>query len=188
MLDLTQINKSWTLFLDRDGVINHEKHLAYVTSYLEFQFYDGVKEALRSLSDCFGRLIIVTNQRGVERELMTEEDLLTLHKEMMAEIEAASGRVDAIYYCTSLDNNHPNRKPQPGMAFLARQSFPDIDFNRSIMVGNNLSDMQFGRNAGMATVFVKTTLPDLPLPDPSIDLACSNLPDFARQVVSAGKR
>jgi histidinol-phosphate phosphatase family protein len=127
-------------------------------------------------------MIIATNQRGVEKELMSEEDLLTVHKQMLAEIEAASGRIDAIYYCTSLDDNHHNRKPQPGMAFLAQQSFPDIDFSRSVMIGNNLSDMHFGRNAGMYTVFVRTTLPDLSLPDPAIDLVCESLPAFAAMV------
>lgn len=184
MLELEKINKTWTLFLDRDGVINHEKHLQYVLHYLEFQFYDGVKEALKNLSAIFGRLIIVTNQRGVERQLMTEEALLHIHQEMLAEIRAAGGNIDAIFYCTSLNDEHPNRKPQTGMAILARQSYPDIDFSRSIMIGNNLSDMQFGRNAGMFTVFVKTTSPDLPLPDPLIDLAYDDLPAFAEQVVS----
>lgn len=182
MLELEKIDKSWTLFLDRDGVINHEKHMEYVLRYLEFQFYDGVKEALKNLSQIFGRMIIVTNQRGVERELMTEQDLLDIHREMLAEIRAAGGEIDAIFYCTSLDDDHPNRKPQPGMAYLAKESYPDIDFSRSVMIGNNLSDMQFGKNAGMFTVFVKTTSPDLPLPDPLIDLAYDGLPEFAGDV------
>ncbi|MBE7171827.1 MAG: HAD-IIIA family hydrolase [Williamsia sp.] len=187
MLELEKIDKSWTLFLDRDGVINHEKHREYVLDYLQFQFYDGVKEALKGLSGIFGRLIIVTNQRGVEKALMTEQALLDIHRDMLAEIRAAGGDIDAIFYCTSLDDDHPNRKPQTGMARLAKESYPDIDFSRSVMIGNNLSDMQFGKNAGMFTVFVKTTLPDLPLPDPLIDLACSGLPDFAAQVVSLHK-
>ncbi len=178
MLDLKKIDRSWTLFLDRDGVLNHEKHLDYVYNYLEFEFYDGVQEALKTLAGIFGRIIIVTNQRGVEKKLMTEEHLLDLHKEMMRDIENSGGRIDAIYYCTSLDDDHPNRKPQPGMAHLAKESFPEIDFSTSLMVGNNLSDMHFGRNAGMYTVFVRTTSPDLPLPDPAIDLAFKDLPKF----------
>lgn len=183
MLELDKIDKSWTLFLDRDGVINHEKHMEYVLHYLEFQFYDGVKEALRDLSNLFGRMIIVTNQRGVERELMSEEALLDIHRNMLAEIRAAGGEIDAIFYCTSLDDDHPNRKPQTGMALLAQQSYPEIDFTRSIMIGNNLSDMEFGRNAGMYTVFVKTTSPHLPLPNPLIDLAYDSLPEFVRTLI-----
>jgi D-glycero-D-manno-heptose 1,7-bisphosphate phosphatase len=179
MLDLQKIDRSWTLFLDRDGVINHEKHMDYVYNFLEFEFYDGVREALKKLAGLFGRIIIVTNQRGVEKNLMTEESLLDLHRQMLQEIEVSGGRIDAIYYCTSLTDDHPNRKPQPGMAHLAKESFPEIDFARSIMVGNNLSDMFFGRNAGMFTVFVQTTSPDQALPHPAIDLAFTNLPSFA---------
>src|SRR2546425_10823355 len=110
MLDLKKIDKTWTLFLDRDGVINHEKYLDYVYNYLEFKFYDGVLEAMKTLSDRFGRVIVVTNQRGVEKKLMTEEALLDMHKEMIKEVEASGGKLDAIYYCTSLDDDHPNRK------------------------------------------------------------------------------
>lgn len=179
MLDLRTIDKSWTLFLDRDGVINHEKEMDYILNFHEFRFYENVTGAIRLFNKLFGRVIIVTNQRGVERQLMTEQDLLDLHKKMMASIEENGGKIDAIFYCTSLDNSHPNRKPNPGMAFLAKETFPDISFQKSIMVGNNLSDMMFGRNAGMHTVFVQTTSPDLPLPDPAIDIACPNLVAFA---------
>ena len=89
------------------------------------------------------------------------------------------GRIDAIYYCTSVDNQHPMRKPNPGMAFLAKRHYPDIDFGKSVMVGNNLSDMKFGRNAGMHTVFVKTTQPAQVVPHPDIDMAFPSLAAFA---------
>ena len=182
MLDFSTIDKSWSLFLDRDGVINHEKHMDYVYNYLEFQFYPGVLNALKTLAERFGRIFIVTNQRGVERNLMTEEALLELHKEMLLDIEKNGGRIDAIYYCTSLDDAHPNRKPQPGMALLAKESHPEVDFSKSIMVGNNISDMQFGRNAGMFTAFVLTTSPDQSLPHPAIDNSFTDLPAFAEAI------
>ena len=67
MLDLKQIDNSWTLFLDRDGGINHEKYQDYVYNYDECIFYDGVPEALKTLSDLFGLVILTTNQRGVGR-------------------------------------------------------------------------------------------------------------------------
>ncbi len=182
MLELKTIDPSWTLFLDRDGVINREKYLDYVYHFNEFKFYDGVLEALNILGSRFGRVIIATNQRGVEKKLMTEEDLKVLHTHMRQSIEANGGRIDAIYYSTSLDDSHPNRKPQPGMAFLAKETYPEIDFSKSIMVGNNLSDMEFGRNAGMFTVFVLTTSPDISLPHPSVDLAYKDLPAFAAAI------
>jgi histidinol-phosphate phosphatase family protein len=180
MLDLTQIDKSWTLFLDRDGVINHEKYQDYVYNYDEFVFYDGVPEAMKLLADRFGLIIITTNQRGIGKGLMTEADLQDIHTRMIRDVEAAGGRIDKIYFCTSLDNSHPNRKPNPGMAREAQRDFPGINMSQSLIVGNNISDMEFGRNAGMHTVFVKTTHPQQPLPHPAIDLAVEDLPAFAK--------
>jgi len=179
MLDLKQVDKSWTLFLDRDGVLNHDKEGSYIFKLEEFRFYDGVLEALAVFNQVFGDIVIVTNQRGVGKGLMSELDLMEIHNKMLQDVEAAGGRIDAIYYATSLDNNHPERKPHPGMALKAKADFPDIDFSKSIIVGNNLSDMEFGRNAGMHTVFMLTTQPNLPLPHPQIDLAYNNLLNFA---------
>jgi D-glycero-D-manno-heptose 1,7-bisphosphate phosphatase len=72
------------------------------------------------------------------------------------------------------------RKPNPGMALLAQKDFPKIVFPKSIMVGNKISDMEFGRNAGMHTVFVKTTHPEIGPPHPAIDLCFTNLAAFAK--------
>jgi len=185
MLDLRQVNKSWTLFLDRDGVLNHDKVGSYIFNTAEFKFYDGVTEALNKCSKIFGHIIIVTNQRGVGKGLMSELDLMDIHNKMLQDVEATGGKIDAIYYATSLDNSHPERKPHPGMALKAREDFPEIDFSKSIIVGNNLSDMEFGRNAGMHTVFMLTTQPDLPLPHPAIDLAFKSLLNFAAALPSA---
>jgi D-glycero-D-manno-heptose 1,7-bisphosphate phosphatase len=180
MLDLQAIDRSWTLFLDRDGVINHEKEDSYIFHYGEFLFYEGVKEALRIVAGVFGHILVVTNQRGVGKGLMTEKDLADIHLNMTQEIKEAGGRVDSIYYSDSLSNDHPHRKPNPGMAFQAKKEYPGIDLHRSVMVGNNISDMRFGRNAGMHTVFLRTTSPDHPLPDPLIDLSFNSLHDFAK--------
>lgn len=184
MLDLNNVTPDWTLFLDRDGVINIEKHQDYVYHYGEFVFYEGAKEAIKFLSTKFKRIIVITNQRGVGRELMTEQELNDIHNQMLADIEAAGGRIHKIYYCVSTDNAHPNRKPNPGMFLEAQNDFPDISPQTSLMVGNNLSDMEFGRNAGMHTVFVKTTNPEQPLPHPLIDLAFNDLAGFAKALHS----
>jgi len=183
-LDLRAIDKTWTLFIDRDGVINHEKKEEYIRNWSEFRFYEGVPEAIGVLSQKFGRVIIVSNQRGVGRGLMTEDDLLDIHRNMQAGIEKAGGRIDKIYYCTSTDNKHLCRKPNPGMAFLARTEIPSIDWSRSVMVGNKPSDMLFGRYAGIYTVFVRTTNPEQPFPHTDIDLAFDSLGDFAKALDS----
>lgn len=179
-LALGQVGKTWTLFIDRDGVINHEKKDGYILNWGEFRFYDGVKEAFRVFSQKFGKIIIVSNQRGVGRQLMTEEDLLDIHSRMKSGIEESGGRIDGIYYCTSTDNLNLCRKPNPGMAFQARNDFQGIDPSQSIMVGNKPSDMLFGRYAGLFTVFLRTTNPDTAFPHPDIDLVFNSLADFAK--------
>lgn len=182
MLDLTQINERWTLFLDRDGVINHDKDNDYIRNWEEFRFYDTTLEAMALLAQRFSRILIVTNQKGVGRRLMTLADLQRIHQNMQKEIERTGGRIDRIYFCSDLDNSSINRKPNPGMAFQAKADFPEIDFSKSIVVGNRTSDMEFGRNAGLYTVFVASTHPETPFPDPRIDLRFDTLLDFAEAV------
>jgi len=174
------IDTSWTLFLDRDGVINYEKENDYILNWDEFEFYPGVTEAIRLLSQKFNTIIVISNQRGVGRGLMTEKDLFDIQERMKLKIEEEGGRIDKIYYCTATEANHFCRKPNPGMALRATKDFPSINLSKSIMVGNKASDMQFGRNAGTYTVYLKTTHPDQPLPHPDIDLAFDSLVDFAK--------
>lgn len=184
MLDLTDINKGWTLFLDRDGVINHDKEGDYIRNLGEFRFYDTTLEALSKLSGLFARIVVVTNQKGVGRELMTLEDLNSIHAHMLNEVEAKGGHIDRIYFCSDLSDDSINRKPNPGMAFQAKADFPEIDLTKSIIVGNRISDMGFGRNAGMHTVFVATTHPETAFPDPAIDLRFDDLLGFANAVTT----
>lgn len=179
-LDLKAIDKSWTLFIDRDGIINHEKKEDYIRNWQEFKFYNGVKDAFHQFAGKFGKIVVVSNQRGVGKGLMTEEALTSINQNMKEEIEAAGGRVDGIYYCTSTDNKHPERKPNPGMAYRAKFDHPDIDMFRSVMVGNKLSDMRFGRNAGIYTVFIASTNPEIAFPHPDIALRFETLADFAK--------
>lgn len=178
MLALDQVNNEWTLFLDRDGVLNHEKDNDYVLNWDEFKFYEGIPEALASLNHRFKHIVIVTNQKGVGKGVMQLEDLQHIHDNMLSIIEKAGGRIDQIYFCSDLSDNSPNRKPQPGMAFQAQHDFPDIDLSKSIMAGNRPNDMKFGRNAGMYTVYLATTHPDTPFPHPDIDLRFNSLIEF----------
>lgn len=182
MLDLQQIDKSWTLFLDRDGVINHDKDNDYIRNWEEFRFYDTTLEAMAILEKHFGRIVVTTNQKGVGKGLMTVDDLNRIHKNMLIHIQKAGGRIDKVYYCSDLEDDSVNRKPNPGMAYQAQQDFPEIDLSRSLIVGNRISDMGFGRNAGMHTVFVETTHPDQIDPETKIDLRFSNLLAFAAAV------
>ncbi|MFN2438540.1 MAG: HAD-IIIA family hydrolase, partial [Chitinophagaceae bacterium] len=179
-LDLQAIDKSWTIFLDRDGVINEERIGKYVLNWNEFVFSSGVLEAFKLIGKKFGRLIIVSNQRGVGKLLMTENDLLHIHIEMKKEMEATGAKIDNIYYCTEKNDTCFNRKPNPGMAVQALNDFPDIDLSKTIIVGNKPGDMRFGRAAGMFTVFVTTTNTEQVYPHPEIDLLYSDLLSFAK--------
>lgn len=178
-LDLNSIDKSWTLFLDRDGVINHEKKDDYIRHWKEFRFYKGVPEAFKVFSEKFGRVIVVTNQRGVGRGYMTQAQLHNIHENLEATVRSAGGRIDRIYACTETDSRHPERKPNPGMAFKAFSEFPDIIPGKSIMIGNKPGDMQFGKHAGMYTVFMATTNPQTAFPHPDINARFNSLEEFA---------
>jgi D-glycero-alpha-D-manno-heptose 1-phosphate guanylyltransferase len=183
-VDLKKIDKSWTLFLDRDGVINNEQIGNYVLHWEQFIFSDGVLEIFKKLSDKFGKIFIISNQRGVGKGLMSEDDLTAIHKEMQKEVNAAGGHIDKIYYCTETDDEGFCRKPNPGMAYQATIDFPEIDLTKAIMVGNKPTDMKFGRAAGVYTVFVTTTNPEQPYPHKDVDFIFPNLKAFANELES----
>jgi D-glycero-D-manno-heptose 1,7-bisphosphate phosphatase len=179
VFNLSHINKSWTLFLDRDGVINYENPGTYVRNWGEFIFYPQAAENISYFNKRFLHLILATNQRGVTKAMMTLTDLENIHANMLKGIEEKGGKIDRIYYCVDEEASSPCRKPNPGMAFQAVKDFPGIDLKKSLMVGNNISDMLFGKNAGMKTVFLRTTKPDQELPHKDIDLYFNNLDEFS---------
>lgn len=176
------IKPTSALFLDRDGVINEEIKDDYVKTPGQFRFLPGAKEAVYLLGQYFNKIFIVTNQRGIGRGLMTETDLSAVHEYMLQELEGAGGHITRIYHCTAVHNDHPDRKPNAGMAFRAKYDFPEIDLSASVMVGNKPGDMQFGRNAGMHTVFITSTNPPFELPHPLVDHQFSQLNGFAHFV------
>lgn len=127
----------------------------YILSYDEFVFIDGVKEALKIFNSCFDRIFIVSNQQGIGKGLMSEEDFERLTEKMLEDIRLSGGRIDKVYHCPDLkDVSSPNRKPNVGMAFMAARDFPQIVFSDSVMVGDSMSDMLFGKRCGMHTVFI----------------------------------
>lgn len=159
---ISGIDRRWTLFLDRDGVINHRLVDDYVRTPGEFRFHEGVPEAIAKFSEIFGRLIIVTNQQGIGKGLMDEDDLALVNQRMLSEINDKGGHVHKIYHCAGLRQHLPLcRKPQIGMALQARKDFPEIDFRKSIMVGDSKSDLQFGKRVDMITVFIGDAHPEI---------------------------
>lgn len=149
------INKDWTLFLDRDGVINVRIIDGYVTKIEEFEFLPNVIEALKIFKEKFKYIIVATNQQGVGKGIMKFEDVETVHQFMAQQVADNSGRIDKVYFCPQLKSVPDNyRKPSPKMAYFAKNDFPDIDLSKSIMIGDMNSDVEFGKNAGMKTIFI----------------------------------
>jgi histidinol-phosphate phosphatase family protein len=174
-------DKTWTLFLDRDGVINVRFPGDYVKTVEEFEFLPGVKDAIASLSAVFGKIIVVTNQQGIAKGYYSHDDLAAIHAFMRTEVEKAGGRIDAVYYAHQLaSENSPMRKPGIGMALQAQKDFPEIDFSRSLMVGDSDSDMEFAKRAGMNAFFVGPR-EELATPVEGIFL---HLPDVAEHLFS----
>lgn len=169
------ITSDWTLFLDRDGVINKKLDNDYVKHWTEFEFIEGVTDAIKYLSTCFSKIVVVTNQQGIGKGLYRVEDLELIHGNMLYEIAFYGGKIDKVYFSPYLQAaNHPTRKPGIGMALQAQTDFPDINFSKSIIVGDSLSDMEFGRNAGMFTVYISEESKK----DERIDFCYASLSEF----------
>lgn len=139
-----------TLLLDRDGTVNVHLVGDYVKRWEEFEFIPGVLEIMPKLAQHFKHIFIVTNQRGVGKGIMTEADLADIHKHMVKEIGKAGGRIDGIYYCTSLTEEDVRRKPGRGMWDDIQRDHPDVTKERTLMVGDGDVDEEFACNCGIA--------------------------------------
>ena len=148
-----------TIFLDRDGVINHNPpNRGYVRKWGEFTFIPNAREAIRELSENGYRIIVITNQSGIGRGLYSEEDVVDIHSKMVSEISKAGGTIDAVYYCP----HHPDagcecRKPKPGM--LARAACEhNVELSSACLIGDWITDIEVGQRVGATTFLVLTGL------------------------------
>jgi len=154
-MDINSLDKSWTLFLDRDGVINKKINNDFVLDWEEFEYCSLAIAAISILSNYFSRIIIVTNQRCVDEGLLLEKDLMKIHANLLSDIREYANVVDRIYFCPHTKMSDCKcRKPKTGMALQAKEDFPDINFEKSIMVGDSVTDLEFGRRLNMKTVFI----------------------------------
>ena len=143
-----------TLLLDRDGVINKLRPNDYVKCWEEFEFLPGVFEALSKWNKHFKYIFIVTNQRGVGKGVMSEQELLDIHQRMCEEIVAHEGRIDKVYYCTALTEEDKRRKPGNGMFLDIIRDYPEITKENCLMIGDSDSDMKFAENCGVRGIRV----------------------------------
>lgn len=150
---------NWSLFLDRDGVINERIPGAYISDWESFHFRPHTLEALQVCSSLFHPILVVTNQQGIGKGLMTTDQLQRVHNQMIQEVQRANGRIDKVYFCPSLAGSEGDcRKPNTHMGIQAQEDFPEINFSRSFMVGDSISDLKFGRNLGMKTVLIESKM------------------------------
>jgi histidinol-phosphate phosphatase family protein len=149
-------DKTWTLFLDRDGVINTRLPDEYVSKWDDFDFIVGSLKAIEDLSEVFGRIVVVTNQAGIGKGIMTEMELNEVHSLMLKTVDLLGGHIDKVYFAPDLPQNPSNRrKPNTGMALDAQRDFPEIDFQKSVIVGDSKSDIEMGDRLGMVKVFIE---------------------------------
>lgn len=177
-----RVDQGWTLFLDRDGVINRRIVGGYVTVVDEFEFLPGVLAAFPLLSQVFSRIVIVSNQQGVGKGVMSNQSVHQIHDYLIKEVKIAGGKIDRAYFSPYLqDENHKMRKPNIGMALQAHKDFPDISFSKSIMVGDSISDMLFARKLDMKSVFIGSP-EEISMDADLVDVAYNNLNDFAKDI------
>lgn len=148
------------IILDRDGVLNEKAPRAqYVRNWAEFKWLPGAKETLRQLNDAGFKVIIVSNQAGINRGAMTENDLSRIHLQMVKEAEESGGRIDAIYYCPhDWEEGCECRKPRPGMLFQAQHDF-NLDLSRTYFIGDDERDAQAADAAGCLAALVSDQNP-----------------------------
>ncbi|AVB77138.1 D-glycero-alpha-D-manno-heptose-1,7-bisphosphate 7-phosphatase [Methanococcus maripaludis] len=140
---------SKTVFLDRDGVINKKLENDYVKSISEFEILEGVKIALQKLKELGYLLVVITNQQGIGKGIMSEKDLLKVHEHMLKELP----EIDDIFYCPHLNGTCNCRKPENKMLYDAKEKL-DIDFNKSWMIGDSKSDILCGKSVGCKTIMI----------------------------------
>lgn len=168
------------LFLDRDGVINVENPYGYILHQEDFRFMPKVPEALSRLSTFFDLILVVTNQRCVGKGLISAEDLEAMHDKMVEDLARYGVSIDKVYYAPALESDDYFRKPNIGMGKQALKDFPEINIKESVMVGNNISDMEFAKRLGLKTVFVYTTSPKWDILPSVVDEQYADLWEFAQ--------
>lgn len=144
--------KTKAVFLDRDGTIIIDK--VYLNDPEQVEFLPGAIEGLRALQAAGFLLIVATNQSGIARGLVQEENLHKIHEKMQTLLATENIRIDR-FYCSphAADSNHPMRKPNPGMLLQAAKDLR-IDLASSFMIGDKEIDVEAGHRAGAKSVLV----------------------------------
>jgi D-glycero-D-manno-heptose 1,7-bisphosphate phosphatase len=169
------------VFLDRDGVINRKAPDGqYITRWEDVEFLPRVAEAIALLNRARFSVIVVSNQRGVAKGLLSGEELERMHRRMVEHLAASNASITAVYFCPhDIEPACTCRKPAPGMLFQAAREHL-IDLPNSWMVGDSDTDVQAGRNAGCKTVRI---LRSEVIPEIEADLSAPSLFKAAQKLI-----
>ena len=181
---------SRAVFLDRDGVINQSPPEGdYITRWEDFHILPGVAEGIALLNRAGVSVIVVTNQRGVAKGLMTEAALQQMHERMTGDLARAGAKIDATFYCPhDIEPRCDCRKPAPGM-LLSAARLHGIDLRASWMIGDSDNDVEAGVSAGCKTARVIATdvssskrarISEAPI---TADISASSLLDAVRRIL-----
>ena len=170
------------VFLDRDGVINKKAPEGdYIKNWNEFIFLPGVKVAIRRLNKAGFLVVTITNQQGIAKGLMTEQDLKDIHTKMIEELKNSGAKIDGIYYCPHDEKDNCNcRKPKIGMFLKSFKDFKDvgikISLSKSYMIGDSEKDIIAGKMIGLKTIKIGKYLK-------GADMVKDNLLEAAKDII-----
>ncbi len=137
------------VFLDRDGVINRKAAAGeYIRGWSEFEFLPNITDWIRRFNALDFLVIVVTNQRGIARGMMTRESVDEIHRNMIAELASRGARVDDVLVCPHEENSCDCRKPKPGMVKEAQARW-NIDLKGSLMIGDSDTDEALALACGL---------------------------------------
>ncbi len=143
------------IFIDRDGVTNVRPPKGeYVCDPVEFIWLPGAKEAIKKLNDAGFFIIMITNQAGIAKGLMTEVDFYDVQKKMMSDLSDIDAHIDDVFFCPhGPDDGCECRKPKPGMLFEAQIKYA-IDLSKCILIGDDVRDIITAHNAHMRGILI----------------------------------
>jgi len=144
--------RDWCLFLDRDGVINRQVVGDYVRRWQQFEWLPGAVPALRMLREWAPHLVVVTNQQGIGKGLMSTDDVAAIHQRLQSQIACEGREIDSFQVCPHLESSGCRcRKPQPGLVLDWLAQHPEVDPSLSIVVGDSLVDLRLAEMVAAAT-------------------------------------
>lgn len=152
-MTLLRLFPGQTVFLDRDGTINRAAPQGdYISNPSELELLPGAADAIRSLNDLDITTIVVTNQRGIDLGLMSEDDLRSIHQRLIDLLAENDAYLDGIFYCPHGKDACECRKPQPGLLVKASDENPRVTLSGALMVGDTEADVETGRALGLSTI------------------------------------